>query len=106
MLKEYYLSKSSNLNKKFVVKFINEKTNKVNTIHFGQAGADDYTITNNDAQKVRYKIRHANDNIFDLSFPGAWSMHLLWNKPSIEASIKDMEKKFGIKIKHQQDQTQ
>ena len=98
MLSEYYLSKSSNPKKKFMVKFLNQTTNKVNTIHFGQAGADDYTITNNDAQKVRYKIRHANDNIFDLSFPGAWSMHLLWNKKSIEESIKDMEKRFKINI--------
>ena len=97
-MSNYYLYKSSNPKKKFMVKFINEKTNKVNTNHFGQAGADDYTITNNDAQKVRYKIRHANDNIFDLSFPGAWSMNLLWNKKTLEASIKDMEKRFGITI--------
>ncbi len=55
MLKEYHLYKSSNPKKKFMVKFLNQTTNKVNTIHFGQAGADDYTITNNDAQKVRYK---------------------------------------------------
>ncbi len=98
MVSEYYLSKSSNPKKKFMVKFLNQTTNKVNTIHFGQAGADDYTITNNDAQKVRYKIRHANDNIFDLSFPGAWSMNLLWSKKTLEASIKDMEKRFKINI--------
>ncbi len=98
MLKEYYLSKSSNLNKKFMVKFINEKTNKVNTIHFGQAGADDYTLTNDDKQKLLYQKRHQNDNINDLNYAGCWSMHLLWNKKSLESSIRDMEKRFKINI--------
>ncbi len=98
MLKEYYLSKSSNPKKKFMVKFLNQTTNKVNTIHFGQAGADDYTITNNDVQKVRYQKRHQNDNINDLNYAGAWSMNLLWNMKTLEASIKDMEKRFKINI--------
>ena len=47
-----------------------------------------------------YKLRHANDNINDLSYAGAWSMHLLWNKKSLEESIKDMEKRFKININY------
>ena len=95
---EYHLYKSSNPKKKYMVKFLNQTTNKINTIHFGQFSADDYTLTNNDKRKELYKLRHANDNIFDLSFPGAWSMNLLWNKKTLEASIRDMEKRFKINI--------
>ena len=31
--------------------------------------------------------------------PGFWAKHILWNKPSLEASINDTEKKFGLKIR-------
>ena len=97
----YYLY-PSNLNKyKFVIKFINEKTKRVNTIHFGAAGYDDFTITNDKKQKEMYQTRHQTDNINDLSYSGAWAWWLLWNKKSIEASIRDMEKRFKINIKHQ-----
>ena len=34
-----------------------------------------------------------------INTPGFWSRWLLWNKPSLRASIKDMEARFGIKIK-------
>ena len=95
---EYHLYKSSNPKKKYMVKFINQTTNKVNTIHFGATGYDDYTITNNMKQKQFYKKRHADDYINDLSYSGAWSMNLLWNKKTLEASIKDMEKRFDIRI--------
>ena len=97
-MSNYYLYKSTNPKKKYMVKFINQATNKINTIHFGAYSYDDYTITNNDERKRLYKLRHANDNINDLSYAGAWSMHLLWNKKSIEESIKDMEKRFKINI--------
>ncbi len=94
----YYLSNSTNPNKKYMVKFINEETNKINTIHFGQFSADDYTLTNNKKQKELYQARHKNDYINDLSYSGAWAMHLLWNKKSLEASIRDMERRFNIEI--------
>ena len=95
---EYHLYKSSNPKKKFMVKFLNQTTNKVNTIHFGSAGMSDYTLNKDDRRKKLYQTRHQNDNINDLNYPGCWSMNLLWNKKSIEASIKDMEKRFKINI--------
>jgi len=98
---DYYLY-ASNLKKyKFVIKFINEKTKRKNTIHFGAAGYDDYTLTNDDKQKLLYQKRHANDNINDLNYAGAWSMNLLWNKKTIDKSVKDMERRFKIKIINQ-----
>ena len=95
---EYHLYKSSNPKKKYMVKFINQTTGRINTLNFGANNMSDYTITNNDERKRLYKLRHANDNINDLSYAGAWSMHVLWNKKSLEESIKDMEKRFKITI--------
>jgi hypothetical protein len=31
--------------------------------------------------------------------PGFWSRHLLWNKPTLKGSARDIRKKFGIKVK-------
>ena len=95
---EYHLYKSTNPNKKFMIKYINQTTGRINTINFGSANMSDYTINKDDKRKALYKLRHANDNINDLSYAGAWSMHVLWSKKSLEESIKDMERTFKITI--------
>ena len=95
---EYHLYKSTNPKKKFMVKYINQTTGRINTIHFGSANMSDYTLNKDDKRKALYKLRHANDMINDLSYAGAWSMHVLWNKKSLEESIKDMERTFKITI--------
>ena len=98
MKQSFFLYKSTNPYKKYMVRFLNESTGKINTIHFGSAQYSDFTTTNNERRKELYKLRHASDNINDLSYPGAWSMGLLWNKKTLEKSIKDMERKFNIKV--------
>jgi len=52
----------------------------------------DYTQHGDEDRKRLYLIRHKNDNINDIFSAGAWSTGLLWNKPTMEESIKDMEK--------------
>ena len=98
MKPNYYLYKSINRKNKYSVQFINQKTKRLNTIHFGQYGASDYTINKDDNIKHLYKLRHASDNINDLSFSGCWAWHLLWNKKTLEESIKDMDQRFNINI--------
>ncbi len=98
MKQSFFIYKSTNPQKKNMVRFLNESTGKINTIHFGSAQYSDYTLRNNNGAKRLYHLRHASDNIFDLSYSGCWSWHLLWNKPTIEASIKDMQKTFNISI--------
>ena len=95
---EYFLSTSSNPDKKYMVQFLNPSTNNFNTIHFGQNGYDDFILSNNLERKRLYKIRHRNDKINDLSFAGCWSWWLLWNKPTLYDSILDMEWFFSITI--------
>ena len=94
----YNLYKSTNPDKKFMVKFLNEATNRINTLHFGSSQYSDYTTTNNERRKQLYKQRHASDNINDLSFSGCWAMNLLWNKKTLEKSIIDMEQRYNITI--------
>ena len=95
---QYYLYPSNLKTKKYTVKFINEQTRRINTIHFGAYSYDDYTLHKDDKRKALYINRHINDNINDLNFAGCWSMNLLWNKKTLEASIRDMEKRFKITI--------
>jgi hypothetical protein len=96
---EAVLSKSSNPNKKYKVVITDGERKK--TIHFGQAGAEDYTIHKDDERKERYINRHKGmgENWKDPFTAGFWALHALWNKPTLSASLKDIKDKFGIKIK-------
>jgi L-rhamnose mutarotase len=93
-MKTFYLSRSTQNGKKFMVRSINNRT-----IHFGQAGAGDYTIHKNPIRQQLYINRHKkNENWDDLTTAGAWSRWILWSKPSLKESIKSMEQWFGIRI--------
>lgn len=71
------------------------------TIHFGARGYSDYTIHKDTSRKDNYIKRHAPRENWEKSgieTAGFWSRWLLWNKPSIKESIKDIENKFNVKI--------
>jgi hypothetical protein len=98
-MNDYYLEKSNNPKKKYMVSYINQNTGKVNTIKFGQAGASDMTQHKNEQTKMNYIKRHEkNEDWTDLTKAGTWSRFILWNKSTLKASIQDMEKRFNIKI--------
>lgn len=89
------LCKSSNKKKKFMV------TIDGKTTHFGANGYSDYTIHKDIDRKRRYVVRHKRKENWTKSgihTAGFWSRWLLWNKPSITSSIKDIETRFGVKI--------
>jgi len=89
----FILFNSSNKNKRYTI-----KTEK-KTIHFGSPLYENYTIHKNIVRKNAYINRHEKNE--DWSNPytaGFWSKHLLWNKPTLNESIKDTEKRFNIKI--------
>lgn len=93
---EIVLKKSSRKGKKFMVKVDNK------TIHFGQEGASDYTKNKDDDRKDKYIVRHTkreNWNKSGIKSAGFWSRWILWNKKTLQASIKDTEKRFNITIK-------
>lgn len=89
------LKESTRDSKKWMV--ILDKGRK--TVHFGQDGASDYTIHKDPERKKRYIDRHkARENWKDPETSGFWSRWLLWNKPSISASKKDISKRFDIQF--------
>ena len=94
-MKEVILKKSSNPDKKKYDAIVEGKK-----VSFGATGYSDFTKHKDEERKKNYIARHqVNQNWNDLKTAGAWSKHLLWNKATISASIKDMEKKFNIDIK-------
>ncbi len=92
------LSKSDNDKKKY--KVIVSDGNKKKTLHFGQAGANDYTITGDDQAKKRYLLRHKGmgEDWTDPMTRGFWSRQLLWREKSIPASKKAIRDDFNVKF--------
>ena len=70
-------------------------------ISFGQKGASDFTINKNEDQKNRYINRHKKmENWNDPMTAGFFSKNILWNKTSLNESIKDTNRRFkNIEIK-------
>jgi len=108
MKKIYTLSKSTRKNKKYMV-LINE-----DWVHFGDSDYEDYTIHKDKKRKENYIKRHTahrrdrtahrrdrpalSNNWKNINSPAFWSLNLLWNKPTIKESIKDIEKKNSVRI--------
>jgi len=92
---EIILSKSTRADKKYMVK-IDKKT-----IHFGASNYSDYTIHKNVERKRRYIARHKSREKWTkagIQTAGFWSRHLLWNKPTLTASIRDINHRFNVSI--------
>ena len=67
-------------------------------IHFGSAGADDYTKTKDRDQRKRYLERHRRRENWNAPMtPGALSRWILWDKETKEASITSYKKRFNLK---------
>lgn len=87
------IKKSNRKNKKYVVLGLDKP------VHFGGAGYSDYTKHHDIQRKRNYLSRtrsQPHKNIRSASF---WSKNILWNKPTIKSSIKDIAKKLKVKIK-------
>ena len=90
------LKKSSNPEKKYMVTIGNK------TVHFGATGYSDYTKHKDPERRERYVIRHKkreNWTKSGMDTAGFWSLWLLWNKPTLKASIADVEKRFNVKMR-------
>jgi len=57
---------------------------------------DDFTLTKDVERRRLYRQRHAKDlNTGDYTRAGFLSYYLLWNLPTLTASIADFRKRFG-----------
>lgn len=98
------LSRSSLSNKKFQVTITDSRRNTERVVHFGAKGYSDYTLHKDPERMKRYTIRHRvreNWSRSGVYTAGFWSKWILWNKPSLQASIRDTAQRFGFKIRFQ-----
>ncbi len=64
---------------------------------FGAAGMSDYTKHRDPERKKRYIARHrSRENWNKPKTAGALSLYVLWNKPSLKASISDYKRRFKL----------
>lgn len=92
---EVILKPSTRKDKKFMVEVDGKK------VHFGATGYSDYTLHKDPLRKKNYIARHKkreNWGKTGINTAGFWSRWVLWNLPTLEDSIKHVEKKFKIKI--------
>ena len=97
---EVVISKSKKPDKKYDARIDGTKT-----VSFGQKGASDFTKHKDPIRKDRYIARHKKNEDHGLSgtkTAGFWSANVLWNKPTLKASIADINNKFknlNVKMK-------
>ena len=98
----YILKKSTRKDKKLMI--VMPDMNH----HFGQKRFKDFTVYSKELneedaykKKLAYLARHKKNEDWTksgLHSSGFWARWILWNLPTIEESIKDVEKRFKIKI--------
>lgn len=92
----FFLGKSNRPLKKYYIRSLD--TNK--TIHFGQKGSETYLDHGDELKKSAYIARHIKrENWNDPYSAGFWSRWILWNKPTLLGSIRDIKNRFGIEVK-------
>lgn len=96
-LKLISIRESKRADKKMVAYFQDRNSDKVYQVHFGQKGASDFTKHKDPVRKERYLMRHeSRENWNNPLSAGALSRWLLWNKPTLQASIVDFKKRFNL----------
>lgn len=100
------LNKSNLINKKYRAIFYNSETEKkIKTVHFGSSRNKDYTIYNKENSKEvadlrkslyikRNQKRQSELWNSDPMSPASLSRWLLWNLPTLDASVDDYIKRF------------
>ena len=95
MIKIKKFTKLKGHSKKYEIIF--EKNGKMYTRKFGATGMSDYTIHKDKERRERYISRHKKDlRTNDPMKPGYLSMYILWNKPSVKASLADYKRRLNI----------
>ena len=85
MAKKVVLTESTKPDKRLQARFANK------TVHFGAKGGSTYIDHKNPKTKSNWEARHkVRENWNDYDSAGALSKHVLWNKPSLAASIRDL----------------
>jgi len=100
-MKTCYLYRSDKPEKKFPVIIKDSKEDKGKKVYFGATGYSDYTQHKDYERMKRYTDRHRsreNWNKNGITTAGWWAKNILWNKQSLNSSIRDVQDQFKIKI--------
>ena len=92
------IHRSTRAGKKFMAVFT-RKNGRTRTVHFGAAGASDFTQHRDPARKQRYLARHAPRE--DWTKPmtaGALARWVLWNRETLRESVADYLQRFGLAL--------
>ena len=82
------ITPSTAKHKRLTAKFPNKNT------HFGLRGGNTYLEHNDDTKKQHYLKRHkVREDWGNYQTAGSLSRHILWNKETLQASIKDLNSK-------------
>ena len=82
--------------KKWKATFYDKDTGKTKASHFGDNRYEDYTMTGDKVRRAAYQSRHEKDLGNDAMSPGVLSYTLLWNKPTLAASIASYKKLYDM----------
>jgi hypothetical protein len=92
------IGKSTRAGKKMMAIFYDEAKKKIKTTHFGASGYEDYTTHGEIQRKMNYIARHKErEDWTDYMSSGSLARFILWNKPTIKASIEDYMSRFRLR---------
>tara|TARA_R110001632_G_scaffold54545_2_gene133678 strand:- start:4455 stop:4745 length:291 start_codon:yes stop_codon:yes gene_type:complete len=92
------IKKATQKGKKLKAIFYDDEGKKLKTVAFGKLGASDFTKNKDEERKKRYDARHEpRENWNDPMTAGALAKYILWNLPTLKASIADFKKRFDLK---------
>jgi hypothetical protein len=91
------LSHSKVQGKRYVVK-VYQDGDFMRSINFGSSEHENYTMHKDIVRKRRYIDRHEKHEDWTKINAGSLSRYLLWNKPTLTASVKDFQRRFGVTI--------
>ncbi len=94
------IEKSDRDGKKMKAVFYDSDGKKKKTTHFGASGYTDFINSGGDEdRKKRYLARHTrnNEDWNDYMSAGSLSRYILWNQPTLSASISSYKRRFNLK---------
>ena len=89
------MSKSDKPKKKYYALFKRKDNDREKRVYFGSGGMSDFTKNKDVERKKKYISRHQKrENWNDPLTAGFWARWILWNKPTISASLSETKTKL------------
>lgn len=101
MVKFLGLHKSDRPEKKYYA-LLEGDSGREKRVYFGDSSSKDFTLFSpleREERKRRYIVRHSAREDWTksgLETAGFWAKHILWNKPTVSASLADTRRRFNI----------